>query len=79
MSEGEERRLLRRMAAGDQDARRRLIEAHLGIVSVLGRRYAKRWEVPLEDLMQEGALALVQAVDHYDTDRGMKLSTYATW
>jgi RNA polymerase primary sigma factor len=79
LSEGEERRLLRRMAAGDQDARRRLIEAHLGIVSVLGRRYAKRWEVPLEDLMQEGALALVQAVDHYDTDRGMKLSTYATW
>ena len=35
--------------------------------------------MPLEDLMQEGALALVQAVDHYDPNRGMKLSTYATW
>jgi len=35
--------------------------------------------VLLEDLMQEGALALVQAVDHYDPNRGMKLSTYATW
>lgn len=79
MGEEEERRLLRRMASGDQDARRRLIEAHLGMVSVLGRRYARRWDVPLEDLLQEGALALVQAVDHYDPDRGMKLSTYATW
>ena len=79
LSEGEERRLLRRLASGDLDARRRLIEAHLGMVSALGRRYSRRWGVPLEDLVQEGALALVQAVDHYDSDRGMKLSTYATW
>ena len=79
LGEGEERRLLRSMASGDQDARRRLIEAHLGIVATLGRRYARRWDVPLEDLLQEGALALVQAVDHYDSDQGMKLSTYATW
>ena len=79
LSEAAERRLLNRMAAGDQDARCRLIEAYLGMVSALARRYAKRWKVPLEDLMQEGALALVQAVDHYDYRRGMKLSTYATW
>jgi RNA polymerase primary sigma factor len=76
---GEERRLLRRIVAGDRDARRRLIEAHLGIVSTLAWRYAKKFGVPVEDLMQDGALALVQAVDHYDPDRGMKLSTYATW
>lgn len=79
LGEGEERRLLRRLASGDRDARRRLIEAHLGMVSALSRRYARRWGVPLEDLLQEGALALVQAVDHYDPDREMKLSTYATW
>jgi RNA polymerase primary sigma factor len=79
LGEGEERRLLRRLASGDQDARRRLIEAHLSTVSALSRRYARRWDVPLEDLLQEGALALVQAVDHYDPDREMKLSTYATW
>ncbi len=79
LGEGEERRLLRRLASGDLDARRRLIEAHLGMVSALGRRYARRWGVPLEDLVQEGALALVQAVDHYDPNREMKLSTYATW
>jgi RNA polymerase primary sigma factor len=79
LGEGEERRLLRRLASGDQDARRRLIAARLGMVSALARRYARRWGVPLEDLFQEGALALVQAVDHYDPDREMKLSTYATW
>ncbi len=79
LGEGEERWLLRRLASGDQDARRRLIESYLGMVSALARHYARRWGVPLEDLFQEGALALVQAVDHYDPDRGMKLSTYATW
>src|SRR5919199_5539744 len=79
LDEEEERRLLGRLAAGDRDARRRLIEANLGMVSALARRYAKRWGVPLEDLMQEGALALVRAVDHYHPDRGMKLPTYATW
>ena len=79
LGEGEERRLLKRLASGDQDARRRLIEAHLGMLAALSRRYARRWGVPLEDLLQEGALALVQTVDHYDPDREMKLSTYATW
>lgn len=79
LGEGEERWLLGKMASGDQNARRRLIEAHLGMVSRLSRRYASRWNVPMEDLLQEGALALVQAVDHYDSDRGMKLSTYVTW
>jgi RNA polymerase primary sigma factor len=76
---GEERRLLNGLIFGDQVARRRLIEAHLGIVSAIAWRYARRWGVPLEDLFQEGALALVQAVDHYDPDQGMKLATYATW
>lgn len=79
LGEGEERWLLRRLVSGDQVARRRLIEAHLGIVSAIARRYARRWDVPLEDLFQEGTLALVQAVNHYDPDQGMKLSTYATW
>jgi DNA-directed RNA polymerase sigma subunit (sigma70/sigma32) len=55
LSEAAERRLLDRMAAGDQDARCRLIEAYLGTVSTLARYYAKRWKLPSEDLMQEGA------------------------
>jgi RNA polymerase primary sigma factor len=73
-----EDRLVRRLVAGDRGARRRLIESYVGLVAAIARRYA-RWGVPLEDLFQEGALALVQAVDHYDPGRGMRLSTYVTW
>lgn len=75
----DERALLERAARGEREARRRLIESHLGLVAAIARRYARRWGVPFEDLLQEGALALVQAVDHYDPSRGMKLSTYANW
>jgi len=63
----------------DRGARRRVIESHLGIVASLARRYSRAWGVPFEDLYGEGALALVQAVDNYDPDRGMQFSTYATW
>ncbi len=79
LSEAVERRLVKRLAAGDRAARRRLIEAYLGMVFAIARRYAARSGVALEDLIQEGALALVRVVDHYDPDRGMQLSTYVTW
>ncbi len=78
LSETVEDRLVRRLVAGDRGARRRLIESYMGLVAAMARRYA-RWGVPLEDLFQEGALALVQAVDHYDPGKGMRLSTYVTW
>ncbi|ABG03643.1 RNA polymerase, sigma 28 subunit [Rubrobacter xylanophilus DSM 9941] len=74
-----EQALLERAASGDREARRRVIESHLGLAAALARRYARRWVVPFEDLLQEGALALVHAVDHYDPSRGMRFSTYATW
>jgi RNA polymerase sigma factor (sigma-70 family) len=78
LSETVEDRLVRWLVAGDRGARRRLIESYMGLVAAMARRYA-RWGVPLEDLFQEGALALVQAVDHYDPGKGMRLSTYVTW
>ena len=78
LSETVEDRLVRRLVAGDRGARRRLIESYLGLVAALARRYA-RWGVPLEDLLQEGCLALVQAIDHYDPEKGMRLSTYVIW
>ncbi|TCJ15850.1 sigma-70 family RNA polymerase sigma factor [Rubrobacter taiwanensis] len=79
LSEHVERRLARRAAAGDRAARRRLIEGNLGMVAALARRYARRWGVSLDDLLQEGALALVQAVNSYDPGREMRFSTYAAW
>jgi RNA polymerase primary sigma factor len=78
LNETVEGRLVRRLLAGDLAARRRLIESYLGLVAAMARRYA-RWGVPLEDLFQEGCLALVQAIDHYDPEKGMRLSTYISW
>jgi RNA polymerase primary sigma factor len=74
----EERELARRKDAGDDDARRRLIESNLRLVMSVARNYS-RADVPLLDLIQEGNLGLMRAVEKFDYKLGYKLSTYATW
>src|SRR3954449_9251800 len=74
----EERELARRKDAGDDAARRRLIESNLRLVMSLARNYT-RADVPLLDLIQEGNLGLIRAVEKFDYRMGFKLSTYATW
>jgi RNA polymerase primary sigma factor len=74
----EERELARRKDAGDEAARQRLIESNLRLVMSVARNYA-RAEVPLLDLIQEGNLGLMRAVEKFDYKLGYKLSTYATW
>jgi RNA polymerase primary sigma factor len=74
----EERELARRKDAGDDAARRRLIESNLRLVMSVARNYA-RADVPLLDLIQEGNLGLMRAVEKFDYKLGYKLSTYATW
>jgi RNA polymerase sigma-B factor len=61
---------------GDLAARTRLIELHMPLVHSLARRYANRGE-PLEDLVQIGAIGLIKAVDRFDPERGVALTTYA--
>jgi RNA polymerase sigma-B factor len=61
----------------DEATRQELIEAHLGLVEYLARRFAGRGE-PLEDLVQVGTIGLVKAVDRFDPDREVEFSTYAT-
>jgi RNA polymerase primary sigma factor len=61
-----------------QDARRRLIEANLRLVVSIARRYQQHG-LPLADLIQEGNLGLLRAVDKFDYRRGHRFSTYATW
>ncbi len=77
LSQAEERALFRRRDAGDERAKRLLVEANLRLVIWIARRYA-RHDVPLLDLIQEGNLALTRAVEKFDHRPGFRLSTYAT-
>jgi len=74
----EERELARRKDAGDEEAKKRLIQANLRLVMSITRNYTKA-SVPLLDLIQEGNLGLIRAVEKFDWRMGYKLSTYATW
>jgi len=74
----EERELARRKDEGDEAAKRRLIECNLRLVMSITRNYTKAG-VPLLDLIQEGNLGLIRAVEKFDYRMGYKLSTYATW
>jgi RNA polymerase primary sigma factor len=74
----EERELARRKDEGDEAAKRRLIECNLRLVMSITRNYTKSG-VPLLDLIQEGNLGLLRAVEKFDYKLGFKLSTYATW
>jgi len=78
LTSAEERELARRKDLGDEDAKRRLIECNLRLVMSITRSYAKA-PVPLLDLIQEGNLGLIRAVEKFDYRLGYKLSTYATW
>ena len=70
--------LLRRYhAEGDLDAREQLIEQNMSLVRSLARRYSYRGE-QLEDLVQIGAIGLIKAIDRFDLNRGVELTTYAT-
>ena len=74
----EEMDLSRRAKAGDRAARERLIEKNLRLVVSVAKKY-RGYGLPFEDLIQEGNIGLMKAVEKFDPDRGFRFSTYATW
>jgi RNA polymerase primary sigma factor len=74
----EERRLARRIERGDLEAKDRMVSANLRLVVAIAKRHQNRG-LPLSDLVQEGSIGLVRAVEKFDYRRGFKFSTYATW
>ena len=74
----EEKHFSRRAQHGDESARHRMIESNLRLVVKIARRYVNRG-LPLLDIIEEGNLGLIHAVEKFDPERGFRFSTYATW
>lgn len=74
----QEQELAKRVAAGDLEARSKMIEANLRLVVSIGKRFINRG-LPFSDIIEEGNIGLIRAVEKFEYKRGFRFSTYATW
>jgi RNA polymerase primary sigma factor len=78
LTHAEEIDLSKKAKAGDKRARQRLVEKNLRLVVSVAKKY-RGYGLPFEDLIQEGNIGLMKAVEKFDPDKGFRFSTYATW
>ncbi len=78
LEEEEEKELARRIQEGDEEARKKMITANLRLVVNEAKNYTDHG-LPFKDLIEEGNMGLLKAVDRFDPERGTRFSTYATW
>lgn len=78
LSAEEEQELLKQVKLGDEQARKTLIESNLRLVTKIARQY-RRPKIELLDLIQEGNIGLIEAVDKFEAEMGYRFSTYAVW
>lgn len=79
LTKEEEIELAQKYQAGDKQAKEKLIVSNLRLVVMMARRYSAHTSIPFEDLMQEGNLGLIRAVEGFDASKGWKFSTYAMY
>jgi RNA polymerase primary sigma factor len=78
LTQAEETRLARRIEHGDRSAKETMIESNLGLVRAIARAF-RGTSLPFDDLVQDGTVGLIQAVERFDHRRGVRFSTYAAW
>ena len=79
LTKEEEKELAMRFAAGDKKAKEKLVSANLRLVVMAAKQYNLHTALPFEDLIQEGNMGLMRAVDTYDVSKGFRFSTYAMY
>jgi RNA polymerase primary sigma factor len=74
----EEKELIKRIKQGDESAKEKLLKAHLKLVVLIARNFTG-YDIPIQDLISEGNIGLMKAIEKFNPDKGVRFATYASW